>query len=278
MKRIFVAWLGLLAFAVASATAADLPRYQPVAPIYNPIYNWTGFYIGINGGGGWGSPSGTGINKFDVSGGMIGGTIGYNWQIGQIVVGAEGDIDWSGVKGNTTALCAAGCETRNNWLATLRGRLGYAFDRFLPYITAGLARRRHQRDPAGLSRRQRQQCRLDRRRWSRIRHRQQCEHQSRISLCGSRRLQLRVQLRSRGQRQRVLRRQRLSRRSQHPVLITTACETRPSPGSRSGAFLSLATTRRAMPACATPTQPGGLVAAKAGTRAANSSSHATRRG
>ena len=139
MKRIFVAWLGLMAFAGASATAADLPRYQPVAPMYNPIYNWTGFYVGINGGGAWGNSQWDGLNKFDVSGGMIGGTIGYNWQVGQIVVGAEGDIDWSGVKGNTGVLCGASCETRNKWLATIRGRLGYAFDRFLPYITAGLA-------------------------------------------------------------------------------------------------------------------------------------------
>ena len=85
MKRIFVAWLGLMAFAGASATAADLPRYQPVAPMYNPIYNWTGFYVGINGGGAWGNSQWDGLNKFDVSGGMIGGTIGYNWQVGQIV-------------------------------------------------------------------------------------------------------------------------------------------------------------------------------------------------
>ena len=139
MKRIFVAWLGLMAFAGTSATAADLPRYQPVAPMYNPIYNWTGFYVGINGGGAWGNSQWDGLNKFDVSGGMIGGTIGYNWQVGQIVVGAEGDIDWSGVKGNTGVLCGATCETRNKWLATIRGRLGYAFDRFRPYITAGLA-------------------------------------------------------------------------------------------------------------------------------------------
>ncbi|MGZ5845039.1 MAG: outer membrane protein, partial [Xanthobacteraceae bacterium] len=139
MKRIFATALGLLAFAGATATAADLPRYQPVSPAYNPVYYWTGFYIGINGGGGWGESQWDGINKFDLSGGLIGGTIGYNWQVGQIVVGAEGDLDWSGVKGTTTALCAAGCETRNKWLATVRGRLGYAFDRFLPYITAGLA-------------------------------------------------------------------------------------------------------------------------------------------
>ena len=125
MKRIFVAWLGLMALAGGSASSADLPRYQPVGPAaYNPIYNWTGFYVGINGGGGWGNSQWDGINKFDVSGGLIGGTIGYNWQVGQIVVGAEGDIDWSGVKGSTNVLCAAGCETRNKWLATVRGRLG----------------------------------------------------------------------------------------------------------------------------------------------------------
>ena len=141
MKRIFAAALGLLAFAGATATAADLPRYQPVAPVYNPVYYWTGFYIGINGGGGWGESQWDGINKFDLSGGLIGGTIGYNWQVGQIVVGAEGDIDWSGVKGTTTALCAAGCETRNKWLATVRGRLGYAFDRFLPYAAVRLRQR-----------------------------------------------------------------------------------------------------------------------------------------
>ena len=75
--------------------------------------HWTGFYVGINGGGAWGNSQWDGLNKFDVSGGMIGGTIGYNWQVGQIVVGAEGDIDWSGVKGNTGVLCGASCETRN---------------------------------------------------------------------------------------------------------------------------------------------------------------------
>ena len=112
---------------------------RSAGPGYNPIYNWTGFYLGINGGGGWGQSQWDGDRTFDVSGGLIGGTIGYNWQIGQIVVGAEGDIDWAGDQRHHDVLCAAGCETRNNWLATVRGRLGYAFDRFLPYITGGLA-------------------------------------------------------------------------------------------------------------------------------------------
>src|SRR5713226_6742448 len=142
MKR---ASIGLLAAILAwgSATAADLsPGYQqPIAraPVYYPVYNWTGFYLGINGGGGWGRSQWDGVDRFDVSGGLIGGTIGYNWQINQLVIGAEGDIDWSGIRGSTTTLCAVGCDTRNHWLGTVRGRLGYAFDRFLPYLTAGLA-------------------------------------------------------------------------------------------------------------------------------------------
>jgi outer membrane immunogenic protein len=143
MKR---AGIGLLAaiFAWGSAIAADLPpRYQqPVAraaPLYYPGYFWTGFYLGINGGGGWGRSQWDGVDRFDVSGGVIGGTIGYNWQINRVVLGAEGDIDWSGIRGTTTVFCPPGCNTRNYWLATVRGRLGYAFDRFLPYLTAGLA-------------------------------------------------------------------------------------------------------------------------------------------
>jgi outer membrane immunogenic protein len=142
MKRLVIACAGLLALASAGerVAAADLSPYAPAAPAYySPIYTWTGFYFGINGGGGWGTSQWDGIPSFDVSGGVIGGTVGYNWQINQLVLGAEGDIDWSGIKGTTTVLCPIGCETRNKWLATVRGRIGYAFDRFLPYFTGGLA-------------------------------------------------------------------------------------------------------------------------------------------
>jgi outer membrane immunogenic protein len=139
MNRVAVACVGLLALAGGSAAAADLPPYYQPGPAYNPIYTWTGFYVGINGGGGWGRSQWDGVDTFDVSGGLIGGTVGYNWQLGQAVLGAEGDIDWSGIRGTTTVLCPGGCETRNKWLATVRGRLGVAFDRFLPYFTGGLA-------------------------------------------------------------------------------------------------------------------------------------------
>jgi outer membrane immunogenic protein len=143
MKQTVLASLGLLAIAATTspAMAADLPVRPTVkAPAYVPqAYNWSGFYLGVNGGYGFGTSSFTGTDNFNINGGLVGGTAGYNWQVGQAVFGLEGDGDWSGIKGSTTTGCPAGCETRNDWLATFRGRLGYAADRFLPYITGGLA-------------------------------------------------------------------------------------------------------------------------------------------
>src|SRR5262245_3224141 len=177
MNRVVAACAALLALAGGSATAAELsPYYQP-GPAYNPIYNWTGFYLGINGGGGWGRSQWDALDTFDLSGGVIGGTVGYNWQFGQAVIGAEGDIDWSGIKGTSTVLCLGGCETRNKWLATARGRVGFAFDRFPPYFTGGLALGDINATPPGLARRQHHQCRLDRRRRPGSRVGEQCERE-----------------------------------------------------------------------------------------------------
>jgi len=134
---------GVLAMA-PNANAADLsvaPLYKaPPAPV-TPAYNWSGFYLGLNGGGGWGhsnwDTSSTGINT---RGGLVGGTAGYNWQFGNAVLGIEGDIDWTNMKGTgTSTLCPAGCSTSETWLSTVRGRAGYAFGGVLPYVTGGLA-------------------------------------------------------------------------------------------------------------------------------------------
>jgi outer membrane immunogenic protein len=144
MKKFLLAGVGILALGIASASAADIARRQQMAtkaPAYEPPYTWTGPYIGIYGGGGFGrsefsDPFATG--KFDMSGAVAGGTIGYNYQMGQVVLGVEGDGGWSNIRGSTT--CGAfTCETRNNWLATARGRLGYAAGRIMPYITGGAA-------------------------------------------------------------------------------------------------------------------------------------------
>lgn len=149
MKRVVLAGIGVLAMAtmVSGANAADLSRQQamPVkAPLYEAPFSWTGAYIGINGGYGFGNSAWSGggaSSRFDTDGALIGGTLGYNWQAGRTVFGLEGDADWSDISGGTSNLpCTAGtCETRNNWLATARGRIGYAFSRFMPYITGGLA-------------------------------------------------------------------------------------------------------------------------------------------
>jgi len=127
------------AFGATAAVAADLPRapagFVPVA------YNWTGLYLGINGGYAWGSSRWSGYaNNADPSGVMVGGTIGYNWQAlgSPWVFGLEGDIDWTNIK-DSTACGGLNCQTKNNWFGTVRGRVGYAFDRFLPYFTGGLA-------------------------------------------------------------------------------------------------------------------------------------------
>ena len=143
MKRILLAGAGVLAMA-SLANAADLPRQmytKAPPPMVAPYYNWTGFYVGINGGGAWGTSSWDSTGSFDVSGGMIGGTVGYNWQTGPWVFGLEGDIDWADVNGSTNRFgcVSANCSSKNTWLGTARGRLGYAFDRFMPYITGGAA-------------------------------------------------------------------------------------------------------------------------------------------
>jgi len=143
MKRILFAGVGVLALA-SLANAADLPRQmytKAPPPVAAPYYNWTGLYIGINGGGAWGTSNWSSTGDFDVSGGMIGGTVGYNWQTGPWVFGLEGDIDWASVKGttNVAGCVGGGCNSENTWLGTARGRVGYAFDRFLPYITGGAA-------------------------------------------------------------------------------------------------------------------------------------------
>ena len=147
MKRVILAATSalILAAGINAAAAADLgrrPVQMPIKapPMYSPAYNWSGFYLGINGGGGWGRSSWDSVGGFDVDGWLVGGTVGYNYQMGQTVLGIEGDIDWSNIKGSSApASCPLGCETKNTWLGTVRGRLGYSFDRFLPYVTGGVA-------------------------------------------------------------------------------------------------------------------------------------------
>jgi outer membrane immunogenic protein len=136
MKKHLLASAAMMTLGVASASAADLSsgKKMPYKALpYMQTYNWSGFYLGVNGGGGWGDSDSSG--RF---GGLVGGTVGYNYQVSQAVFGLEGDIDWSDLRLNRNCN-AFSCETRNNWLSTVRGRAGYTFDRFMPYVTGGVA-------------------------------------------------------------------------------------------------------------------------------------------
>ena len=98
---------------VVQANAADLGRAPPVAPapVYAPVYSWTGLYLGVNGGGGWGNSTWTGSSTgLQHLGRPVRRQLGYNWQFGQTVLGLETDIQWSDIKGS--GACAFGCETR----------------------------------------------------------------------------------------------------------------------------------------------------------------------
>jgi outer membrane immunogenic protein len=133
-----------LLIAPIAGQAADMPRpnYQPPVPVYVVPVSWTGFYVGLNGGYGWGQSNWNGVGgNFQVSpkGWLGGGTLGYNLQTGAWVWGIEGDIDYMDLNGTAgTAFCAT-CTFKDTWLGTIRGRIGYSFDRLLPYLTGGWA-------------------------------------------------------------------------------------------------------------------------------------------
>jgi outer membrane immunogenic protein len=147
MRRLGLALLASTAF-VGSAAAADIQQARPAykAPVLAPIsvYNWTGFYVGANVGYGWGrqdvSLDGFGsVGSANLNGVIGGGQIGYNWQVNQWVFGLETDFQGSGQKGDGGVSGVAAYTNKLDWFGTVRGRVGYAFDRWLPYVTGGWA-------------------------------------------------------------------------------------------------------------------------------------------
>jgi opacity protein-like surface antigen len=139
---------------VANTSRPTITKAAPVswADTTLAAVSWTGIYLGVNGGFTFGgsewtdSVTGASSNVFNTSGFVFGGTLGANYQAGSWVFGVEGDGDWADSSGfgtftttSTTSFCAGGCLTKNTWLATMRGRAGYAFDRFLVYGTGGAA-------------------------------------------------------------------------------------------------------------------------------------------
>ena len=166
MRKVLLA-IAALAFAAGSASAADIAaRPYTKAPPIVQLYDWTGFYIGGDVGGVSQRDSGN-SNFFQTAGSannplalssssssfIGGGHIGYNWQFAPTwVLGIEADAQWLNAK---NSFCRGldsnllGCadtgrgfgtiESETKWLATVRGRLGYTFDRFMVYGTGGVA-------------------------------------------------------------------------------------------------------------------------------------------
>jgi outer membrane immunogenic protein len=142
-----------------AAQAADLPmrpEYPATAPaVVQQVYNWTGFYVGVNGGYGWGSQDPLNIitDRFDrfshgISGGVFGGTLGAQIQAGHVVMGLEADLDWADITGTSVTNATAGgvffggpfnAKSKIDWESTVRARVGYANDNWLFYGTGGLA-------------------------------------------------------------------------------------------------------------------------------------------
>jgi outer membrane immunogenic protein len=154
MKKIVLA-AAIGSFAgVGWAAAADLPVKAPeIAPI---VYNWSGCYLGIEGGGNWGKASETDaadlhpafvglplVAPFNLSGVLAGGTAGCNYQVGTWVFGVEGDLSWTNTNGSANDLPPFNTASTNpvseKWIDTVRGRVGAAWDRALFYATGGVA-------------------------------------------------------------------------------------------------------------------------------------------
>lgn len=155
----------LIAAPLGAASAADMPLKAPPAPPA-PVWSWTGFYVGVNGGYGWNQSTGSttciapgggtiGCNLVNSGivrpqGGLFGGQAGYNWQSNSIVYGLETDIQWADIKrsGAKTDFCCAapfpplGVDSASanlQWFGTFRGRIGVlATPNALLYATGGL--------------------------------------------------------------------------------------------------------------------------------------------
>jgi outer membrane immunogenic protein len=147
MKKVLLVTASLIALGVP-AVAADLAArpYTKAPPMVAAVYDWTGFYIGAN--GGWGSsrnswdlvgfgPEGS----HDATGGTIGGQVGYRWQAGAFVFGLEAQGNWADFSGNNVSLQNNAFRNHTNVDAfgLFTGQVGYAVNNVLLYVKGGAA-------------------------------------------------------------------------------------------------------------------------------------------
>jgi len=150
MKRILLTTVSLGVLGLLSpALAADLP-YAKAPVVATPVYDWSGYYVGVFGGGGLGNHNYNNANGFAgfanftvnyaSTGAVGGGEAGYNWQTGNYLFGVEADGFWSGIKGNDASQQLGVTDQSNlRWGGTLRARGGVTVDRLLLFFTGGWA-------------------------------------------------------------------------------------------------------------------------------------------
>jgi outer membrane immunogenic protein len=147
MKKILLITTGLVAFAspVMAADLAARPYTKAPPMVAAAIYDWSGFYIGANGGGGWSDNTwdlvgGGREGSNNASGGTVGGQIGYRWQTGPVVFGLEAQGNWADISGDhQSALFATRNRTKTDAFGLFTGQIGYAFNNVLLYAKGGAA-------------------------------------------------------------------------------------------------------------------------------------------
>ena len=154
MKKFLLGTVGLLALGIgAPASAADMaarPYTKAPPPVVAPIYDWTGFYIGGNGGWGqsrncWDFVDAAGFAVAsgcrERSGGLAGGQIGYRWQAGTWVFGLEAQGDWADLSNTRISLFDPFFSTRTQTdaIGLFTGQIGYAWNAALFYVKGGAA-------------------------------------------------------------------------------------------------------------------------------------------
>ncbi len=144
-QALLATMLAPFVLAATPVLSADLPhRAAPPPQDYyspTPVSNWQGFYLGLNGGIGFGSFTDGGDRLLgSATGGLIGFTGGYNYMVApNILIGLEGDFDFSGMRTSQLPYYGFATSSSIDDLFTIRGRVGYTFDRALVYITGGFA-------------------------------------------------------------------------------------------------------------------------------------------
>jgi outer membrane immunogenic protein len=148
MKKLLLITTALIALGSA-AQAADLAArpYTKAPPMMAAaIYDWSGFYIGVNGGGGWNSsdwnnPAFGSEGSHDSSGGTVGGQIGYRWQTGPVVFGLEAQGNWADLSGSraSNVFLNQTNRTKTDAFGLFTGQIGYSFNNVLLYAKGGAA-------------------------------------------------------------------------------------------------------------------------------------------